>query len=1046
MTHFNVGDFVQDRNDSTRTGTVTNIYPLEGGAQYYKVLWPHPFGLTSVLEEDIQSFTPERGPQSDFLDSNFSGYEEFLRLVTVNRLSKGQPLKNTLYAFNASRTCFYPYQFKPLVKFLDSEKYRVLICDEVGLGKTIEAGLILTEFKARFAANRILVVCPSGLREKWRTELKKRFDEDFRIFGSRDFMELLEQYEEMPERVKINGIVSLETIRSKNILSRMKAVSPDFDMVIVDEAHHLRNPGNKQWQAGTLLSENSTAMVMLTATPVQLGRENLFTLLKILDSQEFPEKHGAEERFRINENIVMAQNAISRNPPSLPEAQKFLEKAGRYSIIRENPYYPLARMSLEALSQEMESCEEEDVRIKSLIDAQRVLASLNLISHIYTRTRRREVHENFTRRQAHPIQVEFTPREKEFYRSVTQFVRAKCAAAGYPSVVEKWVLNMPQRQMASSIPAMVEYYREKLLSESPSFRRNIVKLEELDDLENERQDLRLESDENGSEMEDEIPSYEEALETLRTIVALWPENGPDSKYDAFIRAVRDVRAKEKQAKILVFSFFKGTLRYLKKRLAAEGIRTVSIHGDIRGEERQTLINAFREDPSVEIMLSSKVGSEGLDFQFSHVLFNYDLPWNPMEVEQRIGRLDRIGQESPFIAIYHFWITGTIEERILKRLYERIGVFERSIGELELILGEISRELEYELFSRELTPEEEMEALERKLRVLKSREEDLQRIESDAARFIGTDVFFAHEVEKVRKNRLYITPDQIRSLVENFFRNHTPQTRFEYDPLNEAGRLFPGQDLLEALAKEGCLRDFNALGIHGKVREITFSGDVAFTRPGLEFINILHPVTRAIIGFYKKESFLSSACHFIRLGTDRLPGGFYFFFAYIVEVKAARDEYRMQVAIINDHGEEACDPEDSEYIFGEILEKGSSSETPAPEFEREDLKEVHEKAESVIRKRVSVLRKDMAVANEVFVDRRIQAIESFYDRIINQKKERLENEERKNSPDEKIKRLLRGDIRNREAEKKSDIQKVEERRRLSVEFRLLCLGCLEIGSF
>jgi hypothetical protein len=178
-------------------------------------------------------------------------------------------------------------------------------------------------------------------------------------------------------------------------------------------------------------------------------------MLKILDSQEFPEKHGAEERFKINENIVMAQNAISRNPPSLPEAQKFLEKAGRYSIIRENPYYPLARMSLEALSQEMESCEEEDVRIKSLIDAQRVLASLNLISHIYTRTRRREVHENFTRRQAHPIQVEFTPRVKEFYRSVTQFVRAKCAAAGYPSVVEKWVLNMPQRQMASSIPAMV---------------------------------------------------------------------------------------------------------------------------------------------------------------------------------------------------------------------------------------------------------------------------------------------------------------------------------------------------------------------------------------------------------------------------------------------------------------------------------------------------------------------------------------------------------------------------------------------------------------
>ncbi|MDD2454453.1 MAG: DEAD/DEAH box helicase, partial [Synergistaceae bacterium] len=279
MARFQVGDDVQDRNNATRYGTVKKVFPLEGGAQYYKVLWPHPFGLTSVLEEDIQSFNPERGPQSDFLESNFSGYEEFLRLVTVNRLSKGQPIKNTLYAFNASRTRFYPYQFKPLVKFLDSEKYRVLICDEVGLGKTIEAGLILTEFKARFTANRILVVCPSGLREKWQNELKRRFDEEFQIFRSRDFMQMLDRYEEMPERVKLNGIVSLETIRSRRILARLKEVSPDFDMVIVDEAHHLRNPGRKQWHAGTFLSENATAMVMLTATPVQLGRENLFNLL-----------------------------------------------------------------------------------------------------------------------------------------------------------------------------------------------------------------------------------------------------------------------------------------------------------------------------------------------------------------------------------------------------------------------------------------------------------------------------------------------------------------------------------------------------------------------------------------------------------------------------------------------------------------------------------------------------------------------------------------------------------------------------------------------
>ena len=139
MARFQVGDYVQDRNDSTRYGPVHRVLPPEGGVQYYKVLWPHPHGLRTVLEDDLLPYDPERGVYVDFISSVFSGYEELLKTVTVQRLSKTQPIKNTLYAFNASRTRFYPYQFKPLIKFLDSEKYRVLVCDEVGLGKTIEA-------------------------------------------------------------------------------------------------------------------------------------------------------------------------------------------------------------------------------------------------------------------------------------------------------------------------------------------------------------------------------------------------------------------------------------------------------------------------------------------------------------------------------------------------------------------------------------------------------------------------------------------------------------------------------------------------------------------------------------------------------------------------------------------------------------------------------------------------------------------------------------------------------------------------------------------
>lgn len=1038
MPCFQVGDLVQDRNDSSRYGPVRRVLPPEGGVQYYKVLWPHPQGLRTVLEDDLLPFNPERGVYEDFVSSAFSGFEELLKNVTVQRLSKAQPIKNTLYAFNASRTRFYPYQFKPLVKFLDSEKYRVLVCDEVGLGKTIEAGLILTEFRARFPVSRVLVVCPSGLRVKWKQEMKGRFDEEFQILKAGDFTEILDQYEVTPGQVKFNGIISLETIRSSRVLKRLKETEPNFDMVIVDEAHHMRNAGKKQWQAGTALSAGATSMVMLTATPVQLGIENLFYLLQILDPQEFPEIHNALERFQINENVVQAQNALSRVPPNLFSARQYLERAGQHEIIRKNPYYLEAQGALDLLANVMETQGPETERNRAHIEAQRVFSSLNLISHLYTRTRRREVHENFTRRQAHPVLVEFTEYERAFYEAVTDYVRALCANRGQTALIEKWVLNTPQRRLASSIPAMVEHYRQKMLEEGEWFYESNEGLEDIEPVPEE-------SNGNG-ESEEDVPSFAVARQKLVDLLRIWPEKASDSKYDAFIRSIRSIRQSEASPKILVFAFFKGTLLYLQRRLTADGIRCVLISGDVTGDERAEKINTFRENPEVEVLLSSKVGSEGLDFQFCHILFNYDLPWNPMDVEQRIGRLDRIGQESEFISIYHFWIKDTIEERILKRLYERIGIFERSIGELELILGEITRDLEFELFSRKMNPEEQKQALERQLFVIQNRETELKRIESEAARFIGTDAFFREEVDRVQKNRLYITPEQVRGLVEDFLKNHAPQTKLEYDQEIQCGRLLAADDLVGVLARTEVLADFNAAG-RGQVgwREITFSGEIAFQNPKREFINVLHPLIRGIVNHLERKGTISSGSHYVCLESAEIPAGYYFFFVYMVDVRAARPEYLLQAVILDGYLEEACDQEKAEFLFGEMLEKGKSSITPPPSFEEEDMRSAVEKAETLMQARVTRTRERLNLANTAFVDRRIQAIESFYDRILNQRKERLNNERARQVPDPRILRLLEGEIRNRTAEKQAEIEKLEARRTLNVEYGILCAGCLEIGN-
>lgn len=1038
MPLYKMSDLVQSKNEPNRYGPVLSVMEETGGLQYYQVLWPHPQGPTTVLEEDIVSYHPVASPYDELQQSRFSGYWDLLKIVSLQRLMKDQPLKNTIYAFNASRTRFYPYQFKPLIKFLDSEKYRVLICDEVGLGKTIEAGLILTEYRARFSVKRVLVVCPSNLREKWLRELKLRFDEDFQILNAPSFVQFLDAMEGDPGRTKLNGIVSLETVRSSRCLKRLEEVAPDLDLVIVDEAHHMRNFGRKQRRAGVLLSRGALAMVMLTATPVQLGVENLFSLLNILDEDDFPEKTGAQERFAMNEPVVLAQNCLARFPLRLDEAVEYLGKAKEFAPVRSNPYFSEAVDALEDLrsARDDESLEDDEAR-RRLLRAQGSLSALNLIGHIYTRTRRRQVNTNFTRRAAFPYEVSFTPLERAFYQRVTEYVRALCRENGHVSVIQKWILNMPQRRMASSIPAMVAFYRKKfgMSGYQHTYEEELEGLEDLDDL--------FEEDEEDEE-EREPLSLPLAAGRLAKILEMWPEQAHDSKYEKFSEALQAVRSSGGLTKVLVFAFFKDTLSYLQRRLEEEGIGVTVLSGDTPPSERMGIIERFRKDPQLEVLLSSKVGTEGLDFQFCHTLFNYDLPWNPMEVEQRIGRIDRLGQESPVINVVHFWIEGTIEERILKRLYERVDVFRSSIGDLEMILGDIVRELEAEVFSRQLTPEEEKAALERQLLVLDRQREQLKAIESDAARFIGTDMFFENEVQATRTNRRYLTPDQIRHLLEDFIRHNAPRTRLEPVAGGEKWRFYPCQELVNHVVRAGFLSEYRGLGSGTGGREVTFDAEVAFREPDVDFINVLHPLTRTMASFYGRESDPFARCHYVSLPTETAEEGLYFFFVYFVEVAAAKDQYSLEYLVLDDYGE-PLSWEDSEYLMGEVLERGEDLNRPAPTFPAEDMKELCDRAERIIGARVSEIRGTTQKSNDLFVNRREGVIDQFYGRILGQRRQRLRDEKGKPVPDERIVRLLEGEIRNRTAERDGEKEKLEARRRVRVEYRLLCAGCLEISN-
>ena len=244
-------DAVRDRSERSRVGFIVREPRRYAGEYWY----PVQFGAerTELPETRLELY--EGGEDLDSLleQGRFGNKDTFAKCVTFTKLRT--PLRNTLYSFRASRTQFHAYQFKPLLKFLDSPRQRLLIADEVGLGKTIEAGFILRELKVRHPTRRVLIVCPSALCRKWQEEMARRFDEEFQILRAEDMRTFLKKVEEQPDRAPLQGIIPLQSLRAKAFLEVFEANKPLLDLVIVDEAHHMRNSGTLSNKLGGLLSE-----------------------------------------------------------------------------------------------------------------------------------------------------------------------------------------------------------------------------------------------------------------------------------------------------------------------------------------------------------------------------------------------------------------------------------------------------------------------------------------------------------------------------------------------------------------------------------------------------------------------------------------------------------------------------------------------------------------------------------------------------------------------------------------------------------------------
>ena len=950
---FSPGQIVFLKSDPSVRGAVVGVLPgtpenrfnvfIDGKIQSF---------YASQLQLDQQS-------GEDFQHLSRDEFHAYLTAIQILR-----PGLSTLYSLNTAGIDFIPYQYRPVLKFIRSDRPRLLIADGVGVGKTIEAGLILRELQARHDIKSVLIICPRPLvaEEKWKRELK-RFDEDFQHLDGKLLQycinemhldgEWPEQYQKvilpysLLDKVLLYGPEGKQRRRRGQGLLDL-APPPRFDLVIVDEAHHIRNQDTANHEAVRFFCEHAEAAVFLTATPIQLSSRDLFVLLNvlrpdlILDEESF--EHMAEPNPFINQAVDAAR---SQEQGWTQDTREALDRAAATgwgkSILKENPEFKRIQ------NQIAEESVTKEERVQLITD----IEGLYTFSGILNRTRRRDIGE-FTIRKPQIVEVELTADQAELHDALLE-TQAEIFRTLHGDRNVKFMMTTLRRQLASCLYGL-EPMLEDILSRH------------LDEL------AWTEADVTGSiSLEGTITQIQDQIQVI--LEKAKSINSRDQKLEALRGAIQE-RQHLPNNKIMLFSSFRHTLAYLYTHLKADGIRVGMIHGGVADEERLELRNRFEkprtEHDSLDLMLFSEVGCEGLDYQFCDCMVNYDLPWNPMRIEQRIGRIDRNGQQSESVTIINLITPGTVDAEIYDRCLLRIGVFERALGGSEKILGEITQEIYSITENFTLTDAERREKFQQlednQIRSVQEQE----RLEERELELFGLRLPKDQMQQDIDDaSSFWLTPASIQRLVTLYLRQQL-QTDQEF----VLGERHLKTLRLSGEARNILLSDFQQLSrernpiyrewekwLKGTdpLLSITFEADCRRDHPEVTLINIVHPLVKQAA---KMLNIKSDVVTTLKVQTQEVPVGRYKFAIYQWHFHGIKEDLALKSITLDEKLtpyldqllEKAVDYEDWEnsepfawdeldkrhyQLWTESLEKHRQNTRELAEYRRESLSTSHE---------------------------------------------------------------------------------------------------------
>jgi len=601
----NTGDFVFDTIEKANVQVLEKIEAW--GYVSYRVFNPATGRVYKANEEQLSSS-----------GSTMQYDENYLRYVTLLSKIKNETAGGFLSSL-ASGIIPLPHQLHVLNRAMETNNIRYILADEVGLGKTIEAGMIIRELKSRGLVSRILVVCPTGLVTQWASEMQEKFHEKFQVILPSDYDtirrltdndDVYGQFDQVIspmdsiKPIEKHAGWSEEKVEKYNEERIYSIINSGWDLIIIDEAHRVAGSSGEvaRYKLGNLLAQASPYLLLLSATPHNGKTEPFLRLIRLLDADAFP-------------------NAKS--------------------IVREQ------------------------------------------VAPFLIRTEKREAIDNngnllFKNRITHLVTISWDERnnlQRELYEMVSSYVAKtynKALRNRKKNMCLIFLLIIMQRMVTSSTAAIRQSLERRLnvLLEQRTCVGDLRE-EDLDEL----------NIEDGVEDALEAISLDMELEIeeLKQIISLAKQaqfQNQDAKVEPLLNEIDAILSEDRTQKVIIFTEFVATQTYLQELLVNRGYTVTILNGGMSIDERNAAMQEFKT--STSIFISTDAGGEGLNLQFANIIINYDLPWNPMKIEQRCGRVDRIGQQRD-VHIYNFIVGETVENRVREVLEEKLSVILKEMG-------------------------------------------------------------------------------------------------------------------------------------------------------------------------------------------------------------------------------------------------------------------------------------------------------------------------------------------------------------------------------